>query len=380
MSTRRRNVEVRSTIRYQLEPGSMREARDEFERIRASQCPSESQVQSLTNLITWSAGVMYGDGVQPHLRRRAAELHVELREYLAEVTCAAGGRNQNPSVDWKLAPKAEGPHVRVDGHFEIYRSPVTKAMLRLTNSDPNLSEHEIQERVSDGDSAWAVNVYDPWNGFWYAVEEDTDEDETFKTREAALEAASEIERDIASAKVLKGVRWQRDDVPAYLAWFQKQSPNRVDYVRILVSNDHNGSYMTLLRSPLEDAEETFRTAFEDDLRATNPAKSMINRADVVAFVEKKREQKWGRKTGGLADGKTAADFETSALVDGLIVELEHTSDWDTAMRIAMDHLVEDRNYYCKLEFLESSSRRHQSSNPRTRRHDMIARRVARGGR
>lgn len=34
---------------------------------------------------------------------------------------------------------------------------------------------------------------------------------------------------------------------------------------------------------------------------------------------------------------------------GIQVEMEHTKDYDTAETIAMDHLVEDAEYYTKLK-------------------------------
>lgn len=43
-----------------------------------------------------------------------------------------------------------------------------------------------------------------------------------------------------------------------------------------------------------------------------------------------------------------ADFVCKDLVEGVAVELEHTDDPMIAMEIAMDHLVEDPNYYRKL--------------------------------
>lgn len=56
--------------------------------------------------------------------------------------------------------------------------------------------------------------------------------------------------------------------------------------------------------------------------------------------------------GGLADTKTAKDFNPAALKKGIAVELEHTTDAKIAKEIAMDHLTEDPKYYDKLEKIE----------------------------
>lgn len=56
--------------------------------------------------------------------------------------------------------------------------------------------------------------------------------------------------------------------------------------------------------------------------------------------------------GGLADEKTPRDFDPQQLAKGIKVELEHTSDDKIATEIAMDHLMEDKEYYDKLEKIE----------------------------
>lgn len=54
-------------------------------------------------------------------------------------------------------------------------------------------------------------------------------------------------------------------------------------------------------------------------------------------------------TGGLADFRNPNEFDQEQLKKGAKVEFEHTNDLKTAIEIAMDHLVEDPNYYDKLE-------------------------------
>lgn len=57
--------------------------------------------------------------------------------------------------------------------------------------------------------------------------------------------------------------------------------------------------------------------------------------------------------GGLADKKKPSDFDKKQLAAGVKAELEHTSSKEIATEIAMDHLVEDPNYYKKLRRMEA---------------------------
>ena len=60
--------------------------------------------------------------------------------------------------------------------------------------------------------------------------------------------------------------------------------------------------------------------------------------------------------GGLSDGMSPKDFDQKKLSQGIKIELEHTSDKEIAQEIAMDHLVEDKDYYDKLKIIESSNK------------------------
>lgn len=61
--------------------------------------------------------------------------------------------------------------------------------------------------------------------------------------------------------------------------------------------------------------------------------------------------------GGLGDGvdlqKAFDIFGIEALIDGIIVELEHTDSIAVALEITIDHLTEDKEYYIKLKTIES---------------------------
>lgn len=60
-----------------------------------------------------------------------------------------------------------------------------------------------------------------------------------------------------------------------------------------------------------------------------------------------RRNLWFLK-GGQADGMDSSDFDQNQLRIGTRHEMEHTKDKCVAMRIAMDHLSEDPDYYRKL--------------------------------
>lgn len=51
---------------------------------------------------------------------------------------------------------------------------------------------------------------------------------------------------------------------------------------------------------------------------------------------------------GASKGRSAGSFNQTQLRIGAQHEMEHTSDYRTAQRIAMDHLTEDPIYYTKL--------------------------------
>lgn len=62
----------------------------------------------------------------------------------------------------------------------------------------------------------------------------------------------------------------------------------------------------------------------------------------------------GKLKGGRADNKNPKDFNQKQLLKGMEVEFEHTDDPSIAIEIAMDHLMEDNEYYIKLAKMENS--------------------------
>lgn len=90
-------------------------------------------------------------------------------------------------------------------------------------------------------------------------------------------------------------------------------------------------------------------------RRPYPMASEAARIDPAAWL--RGEVAGDHLPGGLADGKTAADFNAADLAAGAAVEMEHTNDPNIAREIATDHLVEDRDYYRKLARMEALPKR-----------------------
>jgi len=83
----------------------------------------------------------------------------------------------------------------------------------------------------------------------------------------------------------------------------------------------------------------------------------------AALKEDAMREKGEQIEGGLADNMTLEDIANrhgvnmgkivSQINKGIRVEYEHTNDAKQAMEIAKDHLVEDSEYYTKLEMIEN---------------------------
>ena len=100
-----------------------------------------------------------------------------------------------------------------------------------------------------------------------------------------------------------------------------------------------------------------------EMHAGKPQKQAVAIAMRAAGIprkkrgKKRKKRKTGRVLrrrkdlihGGLADRNKPSDFSKSALLKGMRVEREHTSNPSIAREIAMDHLKEDKKYYEKLE-------------------------------
>lgn len=69
--------------------------------------------------------------------------------------------------------------------------------------------------------------------------------------------------------------------------------------------------------------------------------------------------------GGLADNKKPSDFNQKELRMGIKTEMEHTNSVWKAMEIAMDHLLEDPNYYTHLASMEKKYQERGDKNQET---------------
>jgi hypothetical protein len=58
------------------------------------------------------------------------------------------------------------------------------------------------------------------------------------------------------------------------------------------------------------------------------------------------------KDGGRWNKEGKPELDKNRLHEGAIVEREHTSDYETAQRIAKDHLTESADYYKELKKME----------------------------
>lgn len=109
---------------------------------------------------------------------------------------------------------------------------------------------------------------------------------------------------------------------------------------------------------MEKSSKVFQTAFD---KAASQVKN-IN-SDVYSDINKYKGM-MKEIEGGLSDKMSLGDIATKHKVDikkltkeflkGVEVEMkEHTKDKNEASEIAMDHLVEDPNYYTKLKKIEN---------------------------
>jgi len=101
----------------------------------------------------------------------------------------------------------------------------------------------------------------------------------------------------------------------------------------------------------QDAKERIREARE---KKGMPEKNI----DVERLIHN-FDRNINRVPGGAGDyfGPTDPSFDQEQVERGILVELEHTNDPEIAVEIALDHLVESRDYYTKLETIDPHIRR-----------------------
>lgn len=107
-----RNLAVHSTIRYEVDADSVQKATKSFVELKKKRCLTRRDVDVLAGLLQWSAGVMHGAGVADSIKRRSAELHIAIKNYMAATGCAE--RNK-PMSEQALRRKHQVKH-----HFESW--------------------------------------------------------------------------------------------------------------------------------------------------------------------------------------------------------------------------------------------------------------------
>ena len=153
-----------------------------------------------------------------------------------------------------------------------------------------------------------------------------------------------------------------------LARHKKQFKEFLDkYQQIVVKDKRNGINIPFVKQANQIIAKTVMR--KDDFQTSNPSLSV----EIAVQVDK--------IPGGLAKGKTlidlakkydskgyydpkqfAKEYIKPKLMQGIKVEMEHTTDVRVATEIAMDHLWEDINYYDKLAKIEEAGRVPQSFN------------------
>jgi len=78
-----------------------------------------------------------------------------------------------------------------------------------------------------------------------------------------------------------------------------------------------------------------------------------------------------RIPGGLARNRKPSDFPRAALLQGIRVEMEHTSDPAVAREIAMDHLTENVRYYDDLAEMERKAKKREEKKAMKSYDDLV---------
>jgi hypothetical protein len=153
-----------------------------------------------------------------------------------------------------------------------------------------------------------------------------------------------------------------------LARHKKQFKDFLDkYQQIVVKDKRNDINIPFVKQANQIIAKTVMR--KDNFQTSNPTLSV----EIAVQIDK--------IPGGLAKGKTlidlakkydskgyydpkqfAKEYIKPKLIQGIKVEMEHTTDVRVATEIAMDHLWEDINYYDKLAKIEEAGRIPQSFN------------------
>lgn len=121
------------------------------------------------------------------------------------------------------------------------------------------------------------------------------------------------------------------------------------YLRKLAESGDKAEYTEYFKDTMENHGVDEIT----DLKSTEDKKEFFDDVDHGWEAKEEQDAQDGDMLeGGLADESTGEDMDLDQLIAGLRVEYEHTNNPKMALEIAMDHLMEDPEYYTKLAEME----------------------------
>ena len=94
---------------------------------------------------------------------------------------------------------------------------------------------------------------------------------------------------------------------------------------------------------------------EEEVPQADDGMKLDTQVDDVEQISQEKEETGDMIAGGLADDKVAREFNPEQLAMGLKVEMEHTDNPMVALEIAMNHLMEDPEYYTRKDDPEASA-------------------------
>lgn len=187
----------------------------------------------------------------------------------------------------------------------------------------------------------------PTDAAWKAFDRLADDEHMAAVRQRRVDAAEEtrrIDRELSEPVLIitkglkygKKVEWKHD-VP-HSSWWRNIPKERGG------NDESEGDAVE--QKPKKEPKPKASESKMDAWRVKYPSGRVTRQNPKVA--------KGSKIPNGRAKGKRRSDFDQKQLRVGSQHELEHTSDQDVASRIAMDHLVEDPDYYIKLKKIEKA--------------------------
>lgn len=89
--------------------------------------------------------------------------------------------------------------------------------------------------------------------------------------------------------------------------------------------------------------------FDEPRKRLTEAKEEPVPQSSIGLLDLMDEVYFDQVPGGKGDKAKPSDFDLKQVLQGILVELEHTKDEMKALEISLDHLSEDPDYYTKLK-------------------------------